>query len=628
MKIILNHALTYFIILIISLHAKTFAQTEKTNDFDLIICGSTPAGIMAGIAADRMGKTSLIIERTNHIGGLPANGLGATDIQTRAVGGGLFLEFVENIHQYYVAKYGANSQQLKDSDGGYHFEASVAEAVLLQMLEEAKRVTVLTNHQFDALPEHLTMENNKINSLSVTDRSNKEVKILTGKIFIDATYEGDLIAAAGVPYFVGREGFDEFEEPFAGRVYKYWGGPAQNGSSLLADNAIQAFNYRLCLTRNANNITPIAKPSNYNRSAYTSLIEDVNSGRHTGAAYMRYLEAGASNNPMDSVPGEPKGMQRLVNKVVLPNDKTDANNQHLAFISTDLPEENWPWPTSSWEWRDAFSERLKAYTLGLLWFAQHDEALPENFRKQCLQWGLAADEYTDNGNFPRQVYVREGRRMKGKYLFTAHDALPIEENGRPPLHATSVTAGHYAIDSHGVRKREEGKVHLDGFINYQTKPYTVPYEVMVPEKVTNLLAPVPVSGTHLGFSTLRMEPTWMALGEAAGLAAVLSIDDKVSVQAVSVKKLQRELLDKQAVLIYFEDLSPTHPNYKAMQYFALQGFISGWNATPEVMLTREEANALAEEIGRDFPRDISKKGIMRGSFFQTMYEEITKTEGE
>src|SRR5262249_37930473 len=153
---------------------------------------------------------------------------------------------------------------------------------------------------------------------------------------------------------------------------------------------------------------------------------------------------------------------------------------------------------------DKFAERLRDYTLGLLWFAQNDAEVPKGLRERLQEWGLANDEYTDNHHFPRQIYVREGRRVVGTYLFTAHDALPGKEGIRPPVHATSVTASHYAVDSHAVRKREPGRVHLDGFFSQATKPYTVPYGVIVPKRVDGLLTPVPVAASHLGFSTLRM----------------------------------------------------------------------------------------------------------------------------
>lgn len=169
----------------------------------------------------------------------------------------------------------------------------------------------------------------------------------------------------------------------------------------------------------------------------------------------------AAGNPT-KLPGDSWGIRKLSSIVKLPNQKTDGNNQHAAFISTDLPEENWPWPTSSWEWRDKFAKRLKDYTLGLFWFAQNDPELPEHFRKTMLEWGLAKDEYQDNEYFPRQVYVREGRRFEGVYFFTAKDALPTASGERPPLHANSVTASHYALDSHAARKRKlEERIWMD-----------------------------------------------------------------------------------------------------------------------------------------------------------------------
>jgi hypothetical protein len=247
-------------------------------------------------------------------------------------------------------------------------------------------------------------------------------------------------------------------------------------------------------------------------------------------------------------------------------------------VSTDLPEENYAWPTADWAWRDAFAVRLREYTLGLLWFVQNDAELPEGFRRECLKWGLARDEYADNGHFPRQVYVREGRRIEGEYLFTAHDALPTTEGGRPPVHRDSITASHYALDSHAHHKREAGRVHLDGFLSHPTKPYTVPYRVIVPRGVENVLAPVPVSGTHIGFSTLRMEPCWMALGEAAGEAAHLGIRDGVAVRSVNIDALQDALLEKGAVLMYFKDVKPGDADYAAVQKAGLRGEVTGWEA--------------------------------------------------
>lgn len=524
--------------------------------FNLVIVGATPAGITAAITAARLGQTSLILERTAYVGGLPANGLGATDIYTRGATGGIFLEFVRRIKAHYIESYGIDSIQVKDCDDGYHFEPSVAEKIFEEFIQEHKEITVLRKRQFDFMPNHLSINGGTIGSIQVRDLETGLMETHYGQFFLDATYEGDLIAAAGVPYFVGREGKEVYNEPGAGQVYKLWRGPECEGSTFVGDNAIQAFNYRLCLTNDPERVVKIEKPEKYNRAEFASLVRDVRSGIHTGVDVLELSQDQMEENIRRSesnlkpIPNFLNAIQRLTSMVKLPNNKMDGNNQHFAFISTDLPEENWPYPTSSWAWRDAFCQRTREYTEGFFYFAQNDSELPQWFRDECSGWGWAVDEYKDNGHFPRQLYVREGRRMKGKYIFTARDALPLE-NGRPPIHADSITASHYALDSHAVRKREPGRVHLDGFLSYPCAPYTVPYRVMVPDApLKNLLAPVPVAASHIGFSTLRMEPCWMALGQAAGVAAVFCLRDGVAAGDVDVGKVQEELLDQGAVLFY------------------------------------------------------------------------------
>lgn len=556
--------------------------------FDIVIVGATPGGIMTAIEAARMGKSSVILERTGHIGGLPANGLGATDIATRGATTGLFSEFTEAIKQHYTDTYGAESQQVKDCSDGFHFEPSVAEKVFGDMIAaEGRLIDVRTMRQFNFSTGDIAMTDNgrRIASIRVIDRLTGKEEFYEGKIFVDATYEGDLGAAARVPFRIGREAAWEFDEPGAGRTYEYWKSTPAEGSTGEADNAVQAYNYRLCLTRDTTQLVPFFKPERYDRSEYESLVEDVWTGRHTWKAMRdvtpemmernrRHLLEGGERS---ITPWDSWGIEKLVTINTEPNGKTDANNQHAAFISTDLPEENWPWPTASWEWRDRFAQRLRDYTLGLFWFAATDTALPSQFRREIGKWGFSAQEYKDNGNFPRQVYVREGRRFEGMYFFTAKDALPVVEGGRPPVHATSITASHYALDSHAARKRETGRVHLDGFISYPTAVYTVPYGVIVPKEVENLLLPVPVSGSHIGFSTLRMEPCWMALGQAAGAAAAIAIDRATTVQKVPIKLLQQRLLDENATLIYFKDIRPGDPEFAEAQRLGLQGKIAGWS---------------------------------------------------
>ena len=583
------------------------------GDYDVVIVGGTPAGITAAISAAREGCNCVILERDAHIGGLPANGLGATDIATRGATTGLFAEFVRLNREHYANTYGEDSPQVKACSDGYHFEPNVAEKTFWKMLgrDYLGKITVLTLKQFDCSAENVAKEGGRISAIRVLDRKTGSTETYTGRVFIDATYEGDLGAAAGVPFRLGREGRDEFGEPCAGKIYRWWKhGPDEDGTTYCADDAIQAYNYRLCLTTVKENSVPVEKPQGYDRNEYVSLIDDVLTGRNTDVRFKnvspglmeenrrRILEGGRT-----AIPGDPWGMSKVTNMVSLPNGKTDANNQHLALISTDLPEENWQWPTASWEWRDAFAKRLKDYTLGLLWFAQHDEQLPVQFRQACLSYGLAADEYADNGNFPRQVYVREGRRLQGTYLFTANDVLPVSSGARPPVNGQSVTASHYALDSHAVHKREEGRVHLDGFFSHPTAVYTVPYGVMVPQKVDNLLFPVAVSGTHVGFSTMRMEPCWMALGQAAGCAASIVARSGMTVRDIPVEELQKKLTEDGATLVYFRDLDPSDKDFRQVQALALKGYFPDWEAGLDKPLDEATASLWSRLSGKDIRCD-------------------------
>jgi hypothetical protein len=531
----------------------TIPQTER---FDVAIIGGTPGGVAAAVAAARGGSRVVLLERTGHVGGLPVNGLGATDIATRGATGGFFADFVARVHRYYVAQYGPDSQQVKLSRDGHHFEPHVAGIILDEMISEAgPNLTLRLHRQFDAHPGNVVLTGGRLTEITLTDTKSRNAERYAAKVFLDATYEGDLAAAAGAPFRIGREARSEFNEPCAGILYKLWHGPIDETLSTgMADNAVQAYNYRLCLTNDPSRLVPVEKPDGYDRREYAELVIDLLEGRYAGKTGGEWH--------LD-------GIGRLTNIVPLPNHKTDANNQHVAFQSTDLAEENWPWPTSDWAWRDRYAKRLRDYTLGLLWTAQHDPALPADFRAKCLQWGFAEDEYRDNGHFPRQVYVREGRRILGDYLFTAHDALPVAEGQRPPILKDSITASHYALDSHACRKREPGRPALDGFFSWVAKPYTVPYGVMLPQKVEGLLTPVPVSATHIGFSTMRMEPCWMALGQAAGTAAAMCAAGNITPRQLSVRSLQQELLKQGAVLVYFRNSKPGDPGNAEKQLAAL-----------------------------------------------------------
>ena len=600
--------------------------------YDLVIIGGNPGGIMAAISAAKLGQTSVILERTEYIGGLPANGLGATDIATRNATTGLFKDFVDRVYQYYVSTYGEKSSQVQLCSNGYHFEPSVATTVFQDMIAEHKdKITILTMRQFDSDPNNLILKDNRIRKIIVTNRVTGDKEIYEGSVFLDATYEGDLGAAAGVPFRVGREGKDEFNEPGAGRVYKYWGGIEGEGSTFQGDNAVQAYNYRLCLTNNPKNRVLFQKPKNYNRDEYASIINDVWTGRNTDKAMQSVTQKMMEENKISiqkgnesKLPGDKWGIAKATNIVHLPNMKSDANNQHGVFVSTDLPEENWPWPTSSWEWRDKFAKRLREYTEGLFYFIQNDPELPDQFIQNTREWGLAKDEYTDNGNFPRQVYVREGRRFEGLYFFTAHDALPVSIGSRPPIHQQSITASHYALDSHAVRKREEGRIHLDGFLSYPTAVYTVPFGVMVPKSVDNLLLPVPVSGSHIGFSTLRMEPCWMAIGQAAGITASISIQDKVKVQNINIQKLQDYLIDQNATLIYYKDVNVSSEDFRMVQYMGLKGYLPDWEACLNEPIDKETFNAWMKLSGMNL--DYTSEKVTRKDILHKIYQYLRSNE--
>src|SRR5690606_11240211 len=244
---------------------------SQEQEADVVIVGGTPGGIMAAIATARAGHSAILLERTRHIGGLPANGLGATDIATRGATRGLFEEFVNRVEDHYRQAYGPESQQLRDVDGGYHFEPSVAEQVFQAMLAEEPRVRVLTMRQFDAEPGNVEVQAGRLTAISVTERTTGAAERYRARVFIDATYEGDLAAAAGVAYRIGREGADEFGEPMAGRLYKEWGGEIGLGSTGTADNAVQAYNFRLALTNRAENRVPVERPARYDRNEYLSM---------------------------------------------------------------------------------------------------------------------------------------------------------------------------------------------------------------------------------------------------------------------------------------------------------------------------------------------------------------------
>jgi len=527
------------------------------------VYGATPAGISGAIAAARMGSDVILIERTAHIGGLMANGLGATDIKNRGAVGGVFLEYVNNVRNYYAAEYGADSAQVKACNDGYYFEPHVAELVLNNMVHAEARISLYINLELKSVE----MRRGRIESALFKDRTGGQDVRVRAQVFVDATYEGDLAAAAGAPYRLGREARSELGEPYAGVVYfgyrsRVYYPELSTGEG---DRRIQAYNYRLCLTSNPANHAPVTMPDGYDRHEYLLLAREV----RTGAV---------------------KSFKDAVSIIGMPNDKSDTNNHTIPLISTDLPEENYPYPEADWAWRDKFAVRLRNYTLGLLYYCHNDTSLPDWFRAEASRWALAKDEYQDNGNFPRQIYVREARRIDGLYNFTAHDVVLDPGQHRTRLQPDSVACGSYEMDSHPTRKYEPGIPVLEGLlgVHQYREVYQIPYGVIVPKKVRNLLVTGAISGTHMGFSTLRMEPCWMAMGQAGGVAAHLAAAGRKEPAAVDVPTLQRELLKQNAVLMYFDDVDFTHPDRAAIQFFGSRMYNS-YKFNPAQVLDRATA---------------------------------------
>jgi len=580
LKQILTHIFIYGILIFFHT-VQVFGRRKAVKEFDIVVLMATPGGIASAITAARMGYKVALVERNKHLGGLPANGLGATDIQTRQLISGFFKEYIVRVKGHYVNKYGLESQQVKDCSNGFHFEPGVAELVFKQIIKAEKNIDVFTEYQFDSEKANVVFANKLPTQIRIAKvgKPNKQFW-LKAKIFIDGSYEGDLAAAFGCRFRTYREGKSEFGESMAGKIYKLWGSDSlQEGSTGEADSAIQAFNYRICLTNDPKKLVKITKPEQYNREDFVGLVGDIRSG-FTSGFYPKNGKTAA-----------------IVNPIRLPNSKFDANNHHRALTSTDLPEENWPWPTASWAWRDQFAIRLKSFNLGLLYFVQNDTAIIQSFRDEALAYGLSKDEYKDNEHFPRLVYVREGRRIEGKHIFTAMDALPEKQGKRPPVHRNSIATSHYAIDSHAMYKREKGKKTLDGFISYQTKPFTIPFEVAVPIEVDNILTPVPVSASHVGYGCLRMEPCWMNLGHAAGVAAGLAVKYNTSIHSLSIDSIQKYLLQQKVNLLYFEDVLPNHPDFEFVQTVGLKGWIPEYSARLNETVSSDDLELWSAKTG-------------------------------
>lgn len=507
------------------------------KDFEIVIFGATPGGLATAITAGRLGRRVAVLDQNDHIGGMTTSGLGKSDVEQKEYIGGLFREFTKRVYSYYRDKYGPDSENVKLCREGYYFEPSTAENVLNEMIGEAGDISIFLGYKL----KHVTVYDDCIKSIRTIHTAEGSLHSFSGQVFVDATYEGDLYAGAGAEYRLGREGRTEFSEPHAGKIfYDYENGKILPGSTGEGDNAIQAYTYRYCLTTDPDNSYVLSKlPENYDRNLYTGYFDDLNKGRLSAPAKF--------HDGWGYYPEHFDTMVRVLSVTDLPNSKVDANTnpRPLAF---PFPEENIGYIEGNSEIRKRICDRHREISLGLIWFLQNDMEVPEKHRKMARKYNFPLDEFVDNNHFPFQLYVREGRRLKGEYTLTQHDVSSTLEHPESFSHPDTIAMGEFPIDSFPVHKiSDENRTVLEGYLGmlaHLTSPYEIPYRAMIPEKIDGLIVPVALSATHVAYCSIRMEPTWMSLGQAAGVAAHVSIEEKSMPRAVSIQKV-REILKNQ-----------------------------------------------------------------------------------
>ena len=516
-----------FVVFFISFSASLQAQ----NSYDVCVYGGTSAGVVAAYTAKMAGKSVVLIEPTKHLGGLSSGGLGQTDIGNKYAITGISRDFYRKVGQHY----GRFEQ--------WTFEPHVAENLFGQYVKKAG-VQVLFSHRIIGIKKPKTYIEEI--TLEATERVGSAVKI-KAKVFIDASYEGDLMARAGVSYTVGREANGQYNETYNGvqmldkhqfpdgiDPYKIPNDPtsgllwgisneplAARGSG---DAKAQAYNFRLCLSTNPANQIPISRPAGYDSTQFELLLRYINSKKMGGINW------------------------NLMHLQPMPNQKTDINNS--GPFSTDMIGMNYDYANADYQTRAKIVQKHVDYTKSLLYFLGNDLRVPEHLRAEMLTYGYPKDEYTDNGNFSPQIYVREARRMVGAYVMTQANCV-----------GTRVATDHigmaaYTMDSHNCQRvvvkdangraqvKNEGDVQIGGF-----PPYPVSYASLVPrpQECSNLLVPVCLSATHIAYGSIRMEPVFMVLAQAAAVAAVLAIDTKKPVQGVSAAKI-RNILERNPLM--------------------------------------------------------------------------------
>lgn len=517
---------------------------------DVVVLGGTPGGIAAAIAAARLGCQVVLVEEHAHLGGMAASGLGKSDIENRAMIKGIFKEFIGRVKDHYVARYGAKHRNTQLCNDGYYYEPAVAESVCEAMLAECPNIKVLRQWRLDAVEKSAQV----VTALQLARVDGSATQRLPAHVFIDATYEGDLYAAAGAEYRLGREGRDEFDEPHAGIVYyDYQTHTFLAGTTGGADTRLPAYTYRLCLTLDPTNAYQLkGPPHGYDRANYLGYFDDLAAGRLAGP---KHFKPGRGYYPPHF-----NTMMRTLSVAEIPNNKVDANinPRPLGF---PFAEENCGYVEGDSATRAKICERHRELVLGLVWFLQNDTQIPLAHRQEAKRFHLPLDEFRDNNHFPFQLYVREARRLVGEYTLTEHD---ISHNGGQRAirhHHDTIAIGEFPIDSFPCRKRQpQDTLVLEGYLGMLdafTLPYEIPYRIMLPRSLDGVIVPVAASTTHVAYSSIRMEPTWMALGQAAGVAAHLAIKHGVTPRHVPTAELRALLIAQKQVLQH--DLSEGLP---------------------------------------------------------------------
>ena len=526
-------------------------KLDESLTADVIVYGGTSAAITAAVQVVKMGKTVLVVSPDKHLGGLTASGLGFTDTGNKSVIGGLSREFYQRVFNYYDTDetwkwqtkedYGNVGQGTPAIDGAnktmWIFEPHIAENIFEDFVREYK-IPVYRNEFLDR-EKGVQMKDGKIMAITTLDG-----KTYKATIFIDATYEGDLMAAAGVKYHVGREPNSLYGENWNGiqvgvlhhqhhfgdrkiSPYKIPGDPTSGvlpristehpGRKGEGDDRLQAYCFRMCLTNEPENRVPFTKPEGYDPGQYELLARVYATGWDE------------TFNKFDPIP----------------NLKTDTNN-HGPF-STDNIGMNYDYPEASYGRRKEIIKEHETYQKGLLYFLATDDRIPEDVQTAFNTWGLAKDEFLDNGHWPHQIYVREARRMIGSYVMTEN-----EIQGKKPVDK-SIGMGSYTMDSHNVQRyiTDEGYVQNEGDIGvHPEKPYQIHLGTILPkqEECSNLVVPVAVSSSHIAFGSIRMEPVFMLLGQSAATIAVMASEGSSTVQEVSYAKIKERLENDGQVL--------------------------------------------------------------------------------